>query len=330
MSSFRSVVDIAARACQHVGVRKIASFTENSKAASEISSCYDNLREAEMRRNVWRFTIRKAAIRPVDSNTTTFTAPAFNIATTYPLGGLVLSGGQIWESTVAGNVGFTPGPDVFQWELYCGPLSVRLFTLNSGASASDVAYYSGELVRGNGTNDTTTVYRSLISNNSDIPPTANWLSLGAISSPINLLYPVGAGPSNNSDTRNVFLLPGAFLREAPQDPKDGNISYLGAPHGNQSDDWEYGDGYIVSATTSLIVYRFAASVTTVSRFDPMFCEGLAARIGLETCEALTQSTEKLQMIGAAYKTFMSDARQVNGIEQGPVQAPIDDYIVCRF
>src|SRR5579859_4395187 len=111
MSSFRSVVDIAARACQHVGVRKIASFTENSKAASEISSCYDNLREAEMRRNVWRFTIRKAAIRPVDSNTTTFTAPAFNIATTYPLGGLVLSGGQIWESTVAGNVGFTPGPD---------------------------------------------------------------------------------------------------------------------------------------------------------------------------------------------------------------------------
>lgn len=330
MSSFRSVVDIAARTCQHVGVRKITSFTENSKAASEISSCYDNLREAEMRRNVWRFTIRKAAIRPVDATTMTIAPTAWAIGTTYALGAVALYQGQIWESTAAANIGNTPGPDVAQWELYCGPLSVRLFVIGSGPTASDVAYYSGELVRGNGTNDTTTVYRSLISNNSDVPPTANWLSLGAISAPINLLYPVGAGPSNNSDTRNVFLLPAAFLREAPQDPKDGNISYLGAPHGNQPDDWEYGDGYIISATTSLIVYRFAASVTTVSRFDPMFCEGLGARIGLEVCEPLTQSTEKLQMIGAAYKTFMSEARQVNGIEQGPVQSPIDDYIVCRF
>lgn len=328
MSSFRSVVDIAARACQHVGVRRIASFTENTKAASTIAACYDNLREAEMRRNVWRFSIRKAAMRPVDATTKTIAPVAFNIATTYALGAVTLFDGQIWESTVAANVGFTPGPDVFQWELYCGPMSVRLFVV-SGV-VSDVPYYSGELVLGNGTSDTTTVYRSLMSSNSDIPPTANWVSLGTISAPINLLYPVGAGPSNNSDTRNIFLLPGAFLREAPQDPKDGNISYLGAPHGNQPDDWEYGDGYIVSATTGLIVFRFAASVTTVSRFDPMFCEGLGARIGLEVCEDLTQSGEKMQMIGVAYKTFMSDARQVNGIEQGPVQSPIDDYIVCRF
>ncbi len=331
MSSFRSVVDIAARACQHVGVRKIASFTENSKAAAEISSCYDNLREAEMRRNVWRFTIRKAALRPVDANTTTIAPAAWAIGTTYALGAIALSGGQIWESTVAANLGNLPGPDVSQWELYCGPLSVRLFVFATGSTtASDVAYYSGELVRGNGAGDTTTVYRSLTSSNSDVPPSANWLSLGTISTALNLLYPVGAGPSNNSDTRNVYLLPGAFLREAPQDPKDGNISYLGAPHGNQSDDWEYGDGYIVSATTSLIVFRFAASVTTVSKFDPMFCEGLGARIGLEVCETLTQSSEKMQMIGAAYKTFMSEAREVNGIEQGPVQSPIDDYIVCRF
>lgn len=330
MSSFRSVVDIAHRTCQHVGVRRIASFTENTKAASTIAACYDNLREAEMRRNVWRFTIRKAALRPVDLTTTTIAPAAFNVATTYALGAVVLSGGQIWESRASGNVGFTPGPDVSQWELYCGPLSVRLFVLNSGATASDVAYYSGELVRGNGTSDTTTVYRSLVSNNSDIPPTANWVSLGTISTPLNILYPVGAGPSNNSDTRNVYLLPGAYLREAPQDPKNGNISYLGAPSGSQPDDWEFSDQVIVSATTSLIVFRFAASVTTVSSFDPMFCEGLGARIGLEVCEDLTQSSEKMQMIGAAYKTFMSEARQVNGIEQGAVQAPEDDYIVCRF
>jgi hypothetical protein len=330
MSSFRSVVDIANRACQHVGARKIASFTDGSKTSGTIASCYDDLREAEMRRNVWRFTVRKAALRPVDADTRGISPAAWAIGTTYALGAVALYSGQIWESTVGSNLGNTPGSDVVQWELYCGPLSVRLFTLSAAATASDVSYYSGELVRGNGSSNTTTVYRSLVSNNSDIPPSANWLSLGTISATLNLLYPVGAGPSNNSDTRNIFMLPGAFLREAPQDPKDGNISFLGAPHGNQSDDWEYGDGYIVSATTNLIIFRFAASVTTVSKFDPMFCEGLGARLGLEICETLTQSTEKLQMIGASYKTFMSEARQVNGIEQGPVQAPLDDYIVCRF
>ena len=332
MTTFQTSIDIGNRALQHCGARRIVTLADDSiEATAAVAFCYDKLREAELRRNAsgpspsarprcgpWTRTRPSSPLSPSTSPRTT--ARARSSATWATPG----------ESTTGSNVGNVPGADGSPWELYSGPISIRKFVLGSGPTASDVAYYSGELVRGDGGADTTTVYRSLQSSNSDVPPSAKWLSLGTASATLTFLYPVGAGPSNNSDTRNVYLLPANFLREAPQDPKAGNISYLGAPSGSQPDDWTFENGMIVSATTSLIVFRFAASVIRVPSFDPMFCEGLAARIGVEICEEVTQSTGKLQTIGSAYNHFMSEARQVNGIEQGPVQAPEDDYIVCRF
>ena len=48
----------------------------------------------------------------------------------------------------------------------------------------------------------------------------------------------------------------------------------------------------------------------------MFCEGLAARIALEVCEPLTQSTAKLGAIAKVYQEWIDQARTVNAIEQG--------------
>lgn len=329
MANFQTSVDVANRAIQHCGGKRIAAMTDDSVNASAVAFCYDKLREAELRRNVWVFSIRKAAIRAVDTTTTKLSPAAWNIGTTYAQGAVVLYGGQTWESTTAANINQTPGLDASQWELYAGPLSIRKFVRNTAGTASDLAYYSGELVLGDGGADTTTVYRSLVSANSDTPPTANWLSLGAVSAALNILYPVGAGPVSNSDTRNVFLLPGSYLREAAQDPKAGAISFLGAPGGSSPNDWNLENGMLVSQTDSVLVLRFAASVTRVPSMDPMFCEGLAARIGLEVCEEITQSAEKLKTISGAYGRFMAEAREVNGIEIGPVESPEDDYILCR-
>lgn len=329
MATYQTSVDIANRALQHVGGRRIVALTDDSVNASAVSFCYDKLREAELRRNVWVFSIRKAAVRPVDTTTYKLTPAAYAAGTTYAAGAVVSSGGLLWESTSGTNLGNTPGLDASPWELYAGPLTIRLFVLNSAATQSDVAYFSGELVRGNGAGDTTTIYRSLVSNNSDVPPSANWLSLGAVGVLLSILYPIGAGPVSNSDTRNVFVLPNSFLREAPQDPKGGNVSWLGAPGGSPPDDWTFENGYLVSQSSTLIVMRFAASVTRVPQMDPMFCEGLAARIGLEICEEVTQSADKLKTVAGAYTRFMSEAREVNGIEVGPVESPEDDYIACR-
>jgi hypothetical protein len=55
----------------------------------------------------------------------------------------------------------------------------------------------------------------------------------------------------------------------------------------------------------VILLRFVADVQDVPRMKTMFCEGLAARIAIEICEPLTQSTAKLGSITAAYTKVMA-------------------------
>lgn len=323
MADIQTQVDLANRALQHCGVRRIVALTDDSKAASEVNFCYDKLRKAELRRNVWSFATRKAALRAIDTTTTLLAPAAYNPATAYAVGSIVNYAGKNWQTNVA-TTGQQPGLDASPWELYAGPMTITAEAVTAGATVLANSYFAGELVLYSGV-----VYLSLIGNNDDIPPTANWLSLGAVSSALTILYPIGSGPSSQNNTRNIFHLPGAWLREAPQDPKAGSTSPLGAPAGLQYQDWEYENGYIVSASVDTMIYRFTADVTKVTNFDPMFCEGLAARVAFEVCETLTQSAEKLNTIGSAYNRFMTEARQVNGIETGASEPPEDDYISCR-
>jgi hypothetical protein len=162
--------------------------------------------------------------------------------------------------------------------------------------------------------------------------TANdmWLQLSVALTDLQIIYPLGTGPASQDATRNIYRLPANYLRKAPQDPKAGSVSFLGAPTGLMYSDWNLQGDYIVSQEVFPILLRFVADVTDVRSFDDMFCEGLGARIGLEVCERLTQSTAKLSNIGAAYKVFMTEARTVNGIEVGAEEPPIDDWIACRI
>jgi hypothetical protein len=127
----------------------------------------------------------------------------------------------------------------------------------------------------------------------------------------------------------VFHLPAGYLKQAPQDPKAGSVSWLGAPTNRQYDDWDFQDEYLVSGFSDPIVFRFVADVASVPQMNSMFCEGLGARIALGTCETLTQSREKIGTIGQIYEKFMRDARLQNFIETGPVEQPMDDWLAVR-
>lgn len=161
--------------------------------------------------------------------------------------------------------------------------------------------------------------------------TANiaWQQLNVVLRDLQIVYPIGAGPAYQSQTKNVFRLPANFLRRAPQDPKAGSVSYLGAPSGLSYDDYELQDKYLVSRCPYPITLRFIADIADVSRMDDLFCELLASRIAYECVERVTQSTTKRIAILQAYKELKSAASTINGIETGPVEPPIDDYIDCR-
>lgn len=146
----------------------------------------------------------------------------------------------------------------------------------------------------------------------------------------NILYPIGSGPTSQASTKNVFRLPANFLRKAPQDPKVGSYSPLGAPSNDFYDDWNFQGNFLTSRMSQPIVLRFVADIADVLQMDDMFCEGLGARIGLEVCETLTQSTAKKQTIASEYQRFMGEARMVNGIETGAEEPALDDYLACRI
>lgn len=397
MANYKLPVDIGNRALQHCGAPRITSFSDQSKNAAAVGFAYDKVRQAELRRNVWRYAIRKVALRAVDINTMFLEPAQYQAADTYIIGSIVSWQDVIYFATAAVPINSPPDSNPTLWTVYFGPLTVMPW------SAEGAGYFSGELVYVL-TGKTVSVFMSLQNGNTDdpssiaqwdptvtyfqgdtvstattgvlfngaqvlfngtdvffnsgiwesaidlnlnnepgaspaweyVPPTQpdvmagrRWLQLNAKIVHERIVYPLAAGPQSQIATRNIFHLPSGYLDKAPQDPTAGAVSYLGAPSGLGVSDWTFEGDWIVSRDQTVIVLRFVADVADVTLMDPLFCEGLAARLALEVVEELTQSQGKLQAIGQLYKLAIGDARAVNGIETGFVEPPLDDYISCR-
>jgi hypothetical protein len=188
-------------------------------------------------------------------------------------------------------------------------------------------------------------YSSLLDLNMGNTPASSPLAWTASSAPVNakgwleltpialtdffITYPIGTGPSSQTNTRNFYRLPAGYLRVAPQDPKAGALTDLGSSTGLQYSDWLFEGDYIISRDNSPIVLRFVADIQDVTAMDDMFCEGLAARMGLEGCEEITQSTSKKQACASEYEKFMGMARRANSIEIGAIEPPEDEYLSVR-
>ena len=457
MANYAFPVDIGNRALQHCGATRVtaADFASpQSKNAAAIAFAYDKVRQAELRRNVWRFAIRKAALRAIDWSTMFLVPAAYTAANTYPLGAVVLWNSVIYFATQAVPVSTPPDQSPTYWTVYFGAMNVtpwvpgadpnapalwndaQSYTLGALVTTPDgtiwqaitsnvnqnpvttanviweavgtvttlSGYYAGELVYVVA-NNVVTVFMSLQNGNIDdptelnpwsatqtyfkgetvslglqqvyfdgtqvlfegssvyynaglwestvdlnmgntpgsssewqqIPSTQtdimagqNWLQLDATVVHQRINYPLQSGPRGQASTRNVFRLPNGYLNKAPQDPKAGVISYLGAPSGMPDDSWAFEGNWLVTPYEDVIILRFVADIADVTQMDLMFCEGLAASIGMEVCEELTQSQGKLQEIEGKYKMRMGEARAVNGIETGSVEPPLDDYISCRW
>jgi len=382
-ATFTEPLDICHRVADHIGQNHAITLADDSKLVTLFNETYAKLRQAEMTRNVWRFSIRKAALRPINTRqfvqpngvvvlpTLQITPPTW-VAGTYLVGALVSYSSALWLNVVASNTA-TPGTAGSGWQMFFGSLCVNPY--NSGT-----AYYSGELVYENtgigtyrtflslmnGTNEdpvtadaydatvtypkdalvtsASIVYKSLVDMNLAHTPASSptawavstqsnsnqWVEIvGAVLSQINFIYPIGSGPSVQVANRNVFMLPYGYLRVAPQDPKAGVSSFLGGPGALAQSDWEFEGNYFTSSTFTPILLRFAADIVDVNLMNTMFCEGLAARIGYEICEGVTQSTERLKNCTGNYAKNMGEARTVNAIEVGAAEPPEDDWIECR-
>ncbi len=98
--AFITPIDIAKRACQHIGQFPIASFSDNSRQAIEINNGYDNLRLAELSRHTWAFSIRRNRVRPVSTTTQVWTPPTWSSATTYTAGMVTMAAAGTYANSV--------------------------------------------------------------------------------------------------------------------------------------------------------------------------------------------------------------------------------------
>src|SRR5579872_2157331 len=186
MSAFNNPTDIANRACQHCGVKRIVAgglFTEDSEQAGEIAACYDQLRQSEMRRNVWVFSIRTAVLRPLDTTTLQLVPAAYNSSKTYVLGSVVIFNGLVYISVQPGNKGNQPDLNPNLWSQYFVPMTVNFYDKST-------TYFSGELVYTPQNQASYKVYLSLSTGNADVP--------GAVAAYANPLLQTSTGVSGAS------------------------------------------------------------------------------------------------------------------------------------
>ncbi len=328
---FTEPADIANRACQHVGARRIATMLDNSRQATEINFCYDKLRRAELRRSTWRFATRRAMLRAITATSKRFIPEAWDDATNYTAGQIVQDAdGTYWicaVDTVGGTLGgFVAGQPPF-WQQYFGPVWADVW-----AAQTTYPYQAGELVYTDGP----VFFINTANNTTGADPADGlpWVEMtgDATDQTITLLAPVGPdmtilnpGGKPSSFKRNMFPLPNGYLRPLPPDPKVAATSTLVTSAALRYTDYQMEGDFIISAQDAPILLRFVADVSDVTIMDDMFCEMLASRIGYEICETLTQSNVKLQAIGAAYQKFGKEARSINWLETGSTEPQEEEY-----
>jgi hypothetical protein len=267
------------------------------------------------------------------------TATAYSATTVYSKNQVVTYSSVAYMSLINLNSGNTPSASPAAWAIG------TTYGAGDAVAGSDGIKYTS-IGAGNIGHDPTTDGGANWTNTGVLVPwttvfvggsgSIKWLQIGGAEFPggvglstLDITYPLGTGPSSQSSSANIFKLPAGFLRFANQNPKQG-ATWLGSGNGVTYNDWVVENGWLLSAESGVIPLRFVANLTDVSRMDPMFCEGLAARVALEVCEPITQSTAKLATIAKVYDTFMTEARTVNAIEQGPDDPPQDDFLTVRY
>ena len=457
--AFQTPLDIANKALQLAGARRIVSFTDDSKEAAAVAFVYDKSRKAELERNVWAFTVKRAWLYPISLTTMRMLPAQWNAGTVYGAGAIVsytdaLGNNQVWYSRTGADLNQAPGTAGSPWEAFFGSLLVNQFIPQTGQSP--YAYHAGDVVYQTNGSGSSQIFLSLYENNTDVPnvpqawvayqspfnngvldpsllsielrivgqynkgdvvsytdgsgnvwyykslielnqsspanspfpwnqfttyaagatvagkdgqtyaslvnsnvgidPTtdsgANWENMfqpvpwtvafqGEISSclwlPIsatlqapNINYPLGAGPLEETFSKNVYPLPSNFMRRAPQDPRAGIVSFLGAPSGLAPDDFVIESGYLTSRFVDPIPLRYSANMTDVSTMSALFCTAVACRMTLDTEEELTQDPVKINGAEKLYSVTIRTAWLVNAIINGAQNFPEDDYIICRI
>lgn len=161
MTAFTSAVSIINRGIQRLGGNRISALTDVSKEAVEAVACYDGLRRSELRRNTWRFSIRRVILRAVGTS-----LPTWDGTVTYVVGSLITYNSVNYISIHATNLNQNPVTATSYWSVFTGNTSQKV---TFPAWSSGTTYAAGLIVTGSDG----LLYLSLVGTNLNHDPTAD-------------------------------------------------------------------------------------------------------------------------------------------------------------
>jgi hypothetical protein len=86
---------------------------------------------------------------------------------------------------------------------------------------------------------------------------------------------------------------------------------------------------IITADASPLQIRYVAMLDDPNLYDALFRESFAASLAKATCYEITQSTAKLQNVGAAYDAAIAEATRIGSIEEPAQEFPEDSWILVQ-
>lgn len=241
----------------------------------------------------------------------------FDAGHAYIIGDVIASASIFYISNVNSNTGHTPASSPTQWSVFVPPM-------DSGGVPTAIQLTSvgdGPLVFVAKRATTTDPRTSLAQ---------DWVLTPGALEQLEIIWPIDAGPAFDPRTLNLYKLPTGWLSPVPYDPKQDRSPWLGVPTGPMPDDFVYEGGYIVSHKSEPITLRFVADIADVNAMNPMFCEGLAAMIGMQIAPSLESEKVDRQNAERQYNKAMGEARTRNLIILGAPAPELDDFITCRF
>lgn len=90
------------------------------------------------------------------------------------------------------------------------------------------------------------------------------------------------------------------------------------------------NGRILTNYSSPLAIRYIARITDASLFDSAFCEALSARLAVETCETITESTQKKADLFRDYQVAIREAVRANSLEVASEAIADDTWVLARI
>ena len=100
----------------------------------------------------------------------------------------------------------------------------------------------------------------------------------------------------------------------------------------QDNKWRMEKNYIVTNMTEPVEIRYISDTTSVSDFDDLFTDSLAAKLAMDMCETLVRQDGVLDNTTKILQAKLDEARSIDGIEQTTEEAATSDYswLVARY